>query len=75
MLILGSVLGLLTGRNTYAWIVGGRGDLGVSPLTLGLSSSHSEGQFSEKCGDERILYVVLSLLHQHVAQRLQHFSF
>lgn len=48
--ILGSVLGLLTGRKTYAWIIGGRGDLDVSPLTV-RPSPHSEGQFSEKRRD------------------------
>lgn len=70
MLILGSVLGLLAGRKTYAWIVGGRGDLDISPLTLGLGSPHTEGKFSEKYSDERIPCVLLSLLHKHATQRL-----
>lgn len=48
VLILGSVLGLLPGRKLMHGLSKvGVGDLDVSTLTLGPSSPHTKGQFSE----------------------------
>lgn len=47
VLILSSLLGQLSGRKAYAWIVEVWGDLDVSPLNVGPRSPQSEGHFSK----------------------------